>query len=508
MRSVVEFAPDIEADVRFVEDTAPAVIVAATLKRLRDGADPKRLLTAAALAVSRSTELPPDHHGGPVHPVCGLHPVNALSRRLAGTLRFAPVVQSVALANKHVHTDEMGPVAMPALAPLAVAPTEAGKAAFLGAINRRYPVMAERLLLGALESLPPSEVLELLLRIAIPRNALDDHYFLYTVFAARALDALGWEHAGVVLRPCVRFLAGNPMLDSPGYASLTVDFDRYYAGNHKAYRAFGKVEALIEGHKLMDGRLLVSSGKDESKAIAKLGERIGNLAAYGAIPALLAKAMGGGLSLAGTAEALSYAAGLLSLRSNSGNLFNTHFHSGINARRYLIGRDGVSLRTKVLALLSWPVGPEVRLMEGTMTWPAAATPEELSRLPSGAAELTAAIEGALRGLAVFNYADYADPNDAKLPEATRHLMALAQRYAALGHDGEAMFDRLAAITCTDDASEMHAYKLQQAAYEEWRATREPLRWVHLASAVKHAGNCYCWRPHTVFGELEPLLRAS
>ncbi len=509
MRRIVEMSPEIEADVRFVEDTDAALIVPATLRRLRDGVAPERLLRAAALAVSRSTELPPDHHGGPVHPVCGLHPVLALSRRLPGAMGFAPIVQSVALANKHVHSDEMGPVVMPAIAPIAVPATPQGKESFVTGITRRYPLKAERMLLGALQSMSSGDVLDGLLQVAIPRNALDDHYFLYTVYGARALDALGWDLAPVVLRPCVRYLAGNPLLDSPGFSSESVDFDAYYEGNFREYRAFGTMAArLIDDGKLLDGRLRLETGDDETAAIGALGERLGGLDAYGEISAILAEAMAGGLSLAGAGEAMSYGAGLLSLRSNSGNLFNSHFHTGVNARRYLLGREGVGLRTRLLALLSWASGPEVRLMKNTMTWPAAATAVELARLPKGAGALTAAIEESLRGLAVFNYADYVDPNDAKLPEGTRHLMALAQAYAAGGHDGEALFDRLAAITCTDDASEMHAYKLQRAAYEEWRATREPFRWVHLASAVKHAGNCYAWRPHAVYAELEPLLKAS
>jgi hypothetical protein len=147
-------------------------------------------------------------------------------------------------------------------------------------------------------------------------------------------------------------------------------------------------------------------------------------------------------------------------------------------------------------------------MDETMVWPAVATKEELAALPKGERALADAIEEAVRTLAVFNYADYVDPNDAKLPDGARRIMALAQAYELAGHDGEALFGRLATITCSDDASEMHAYKLQQAAYEEWRATRPPFRWVHLASAAKHAGNVYAWRPHAVFTELEPLLKAS
>ena len=146
MAHFVECPSRVEAEVRLIEDTSPSSIVAAAVDALGRGVAPDRLLAAAAVAVSQSTELPPDHHGGPVHPVCGLHSVLALSGRLGGREAWVPVVQSVALANKHVHSAAMGPTAMPALAPLACGDGEK----FLDALWSRQPLAAERYLLGAL----------------------------------------------------------------------------------------------------------------------------------------------------------------------------------------------------------------------------------------------------------------------------------------------------------------------------------------------------------------------
>ena len=73
MARALEFSPEIERDVRFVEETAADELIDAAAARLEAGGDARRLLAAAGLAVSRSTELPPDHHGGPIHPVSGLH---------------------------------------------------------------------------------------------------------------------------------------------------------------------------------------------------------------------------------------------------------------------------------------------------------------------------------------------------------------------------------------------------------------------------------------------------
>lgn len=503
MRPVVSCPEPTESDVRFIEETSPALIVQATIDRLAKGAAPERLLKAAGVAVSRSTELPPDHHGGPVHPVCGLHPVLAIARRLDGAAAWVPVVQSVALANKHIHSDDMGPTLMAALDPLPVTAESETRTAFLDALWTRKPLAAERRLTGALQALPPGEVLDLLLDIAVPRNGLDDHYFLYPVYAARALDALGWENADIVLRPVVRYLAGNPLLDTPG---RDTSFDGYYDGNLRAFRGFHRIDALIDDHGLT-GRP-VATGPGETAAIGALGERLGRLDDYDRVPELVAGAMADGLSRLGAAEAMSYGAGLLSLRTNSGNLFNSHFHTGMNARRWLLTRDGIGERTRLRALLSWAMGPEVRLMRDTMVWPAVADAAALDRLPTDAAAIGETIETMIRATAPLDMDSKPNVNDFFLPDEVRTIMALAQRHEALGHDASPLWDRIARLTATDDLSEMHAYKLVQAAYEEYHATRAPYRWVHLATAAKHVYCCFSFRPHAVFDQTRPFLAAE
>src|SRR6478672_10926903 len=67
------------------------------------------MLTASALAVVRSADLPPGHHGGPLHPLAGLHAITNLVKRLEGEDKFLPVLQHVALSNKHVHDPVTGP---------------------------------------------------------------------------------------------------------------------------------------------------------------------------------------------------------------------------------------------------------------------------------------------------------------------------------------------------------------------------------------------------------------
>src|SRR6266704_6841438 len=110
MYTRVQFADEIEPLVQFIEETSPSEILDHTLAQLRAGVPVKTMLTASALAVTRSSDLPPGHHGGPLHPLVGLHALHNLVERLEGENRFLPVLQHVALANKHIHHPAMGPL--------------------------------------------------------------------------------------------------------------------------------------------------------------------------------------------------------------------------------------------------------------------------------------------------------------------------------------------------------------------------------------------------------------
>ncbi len=499
MARTVELTPAMERQVRFVEDTAPGEIVAATLASLGAGEAAGDLLAAAALAVSRSTELPPDHHGGPIHPVSGIHAVCQLASRLDGDRGFLPVVQSVALANKHIHAPDMGPAAMPALAPLAAGGL--GKAdllaGFAAAMRDRQVVAAERHLLALLEIAGPGEIMEAMLEIALPRNALDDHYLLYCVYAFRALDDVGWDWAPVVLRPPVRYLARHPLLEAVGEFTAEV-----IAEGVALYRDFGRLEALLDEHGLSEDRVPLKTDESETAAICVLAERIGHVGAVREVTGLLARAMADGLSLEGAGEALSAGGGLLCLRSRSGNPFDVHIHTGVNARRYLIGLEGLGFRTKVLALLGWPLGLEVRHMDPTLAWAPGATPEALAALPErGRDDLLAAIAHSVLGQPPVDMEAITVTVDQLIaPEGVQDAAVLAQLYAGAGHEPGPFFALLADLVCRDDQSEMHAYKLQQAAFEEYHAVREPLRWVHMASAAKHAAVVANLRPQSVYPE--------
>ncbi len=172
MPTRVQYSETIEPLVQFIEETPPDEIIDGTLAKLRAGASAQTMLTASALAVARSSDLPPGHHGGPLHPLAGLYAVSKIVGRLEGEESFLPVLQHVALSNKHIHHPAMGPYTLLEFEPMDAGGVEATKAAFLAAVKRGETNKADHHFLWLWDNVPPVEALDLLLSVAIPKNTL------------------------------------------------------------------------------------------------------------------------------------------------------------------------------------------------------------------------------------------------------------------------------------------------------------------------------------------------
>ena len=84
---------------------------------------------------------------------------------------------------------------------------------------------------------------------------------------------------------------------------------------------------------------------------------------------------------------------------------------------------------------------------------------------------------------------------------------MAWSYVRAGHDVDRLLRATARLVCREDASEMHAYKMQQAAFEEYRACRAPLNAVHAVAAVKQCAVAAPMRPQRVYPETAQRLAA-
>jgi len=486
----VQYPETIEPLVQFIEETPRADIVDRTLEKLRAGVPIQTMMTASALAVVRSADLPPGHHGGPLHPLAGIYAVTKLSERLHGEDRFLPIMQHVALSNKHIHDPVTGPFQLLEFKPLdprgaAVSRTEdlaadgagdvvdaegveAAKAAFLKACSRGESNKADHLFLWLWDNVPKMEAFDLLMSVAIPKNSLDDHYFIFPAYTWRALALYGDEHLKVLMRPAVRYVARFP-----------------------THRVVPDVDSVIEKYGLMDLELREKTGDDETAEIGRVGEAIGRVEKYPEIPRLLAQALVDGMSIEGAGEALSIGAAGLFLRSQTGNPMDVHMHTSANLRRWLLKLDGFSRRNRLLILLLWHTGPEVMSTQYRMNPVTEVDAVAVAALPHRSQdELLAAITDSIHQQPPTDWSTVTNLGKMIAVPEVKETVNLAQQYVNLRYDPEVLIARLAEIVCHDSFTEMHAFKHHQSIVEEFRNTRDPWRWQHLVCGVQAAAISY------------------
>jgi hypothetical protein len=484
----VQYPAEIEPLVQFIEDTPPMDIIDETLKKLRAGVPTETMLTASALAVTRSSDLPPGHHGGPLHPLAGLYAVSKLVARLEGEDKFLPVVQHVALSNKHVNAPETSPYQLLEFAPLKFADFEAAKKAFLLACSRGESLKADHIYEWIWDNAEPIEAFDLLMSIAIPKNNVDDHYFVFPGYLWRSFEAgvLDKQYLKLLMRPTVRYAARFPI--APAQPEL---------------------DSLIKDMKLMERVTRQETGDDETIAVGRLGKNIGQVEEFAEIPVMMASALAKGLSLDGAGEALSIGAAGLFTRSLGGNPMDVHLHTSINLRRYLIGLPGLALRSKLLLLMNWHLGPEIRSTQMRME-PPGSQPDmaAVKALPPRSQE--ALLDAITHSIYTQPPTDWSTVSNLGLMRAVpevKHTLELAVQYVENRYDPDALIARLAEIVCHDNFTEMHAFKHHNAIVEEYRNTREPWRWMHLVAGCQAAAISF-GKNMAVYEEYLDLLHAA
>ena len=468
MYAPVQYPDSIEPLVQFIEETTPENIVEKTVDKLRNGVSIKQMCTASGLAVLRSSEMPffPNgqwgHHGGHMHPVSGLHAVKEIASRMNGESRFLPMVQNVALANKHIHHPAMGPYLLPEFEPLDAGGVEETKKAFFAAASRGSVNDADHHFLWLAENLPPEQVLDILLTVAIPKNVMDDHKFIYPIYTWRFLEWMDWEHFQVFIRGPVRYVSQTR---SPGPVK--------------------KIVELIEKYQLLYKPLRERTGEDETQAIVRTHEVMNG--AFEDLPEITAQTLAQGLSLEGTSEALSFAASDLFLRLDTNNPMDVHMHTAANVRRHLMRVKGVSTENKISALMLWNSGPEISNAANRLSCEPKPHPDAVAAIPrQSQQQLLDAISSAIAA------------ND--VDGATTRV----EKYGELEYFVQPLITILAEIACRDNMTEMHALKHHQATVEEFMTTRAPFRFRHLVAAAKAAAISY-GKAQEVYEKTLPLL---
>jgi hypothetical protein len=437
--------------------------------------------------------MPPGHHGGSLHALAGVYPISKLIERLEGEQRFVPVLQHVALSNKHINHPEMGPYQLLEFAPLDAGGVEKTKAAFVKAVGRGEWNNSDHLFQWLWQNAPAIEVFDLLMSVAIPRNWNDDHYFMFpgTLWRAFETGVLDKALLPVLMRPVVRYVTRQPV-----------------PPNNPMPSPLPELEALIEEHQLLSRIYRQRSGEDETAAIGELGEAIRRVNVFAEIPRLIARALVAGLSLEGAGEALSIGAAGLFLRSLGGNPMDVHLHTSINLRRYLLRQDGLSLKNKLLLLLTWHTGPEIRSTANRMEPTLQPDMAAVAKLPPRTQdELLDAIQYSIYHQPPTDWSKVTNLGRMMAVPEVKETVNLAQQYVECRYDAQALIARLAEIVCHDNFTEMHAFKHHQSIVEEFHATHEPWRWMHLVCGVQAAAISF-GKNMTVYEQYLELLHAA
>ena len=295
---------------------------------------------------------------------------------------------------------------------------EAAKEAFLKACGRGEALKADHIFLWLWDHVPAIEAFDLLMSVALPKNALDDHYFLFPGYLWRGLEVLGKEHLKVLFRPAVRYVARFP-----------------------AQRLVPEADALIEEHNLLGRVLRQRTGDDETAKIGELGEGIRGCKVYSEIPKLIAQALADGLSLEGAGEGLSIGAAGLFLRSLTGNPMDVHLHTSANLRRYLLRLDGFSMKNKLLTLLLWHTGPEVKSTQYRMEATLQPDMDAVAALPHRSQEeLLEAITQSIYNQPPTDWAKVSNLGMMRAVPEVKATVNLAQQYVNLRYDPQVLID--------------------------------------------------------------------
>ncbi len=281
-----------------------------------------------------------------------------------------------------------------------------------------------------------------------------------------------------------------------------------YVSRFPTAPALPEIEMLIEEHQLMTRVTRQESGDDETAAIGELGEGIGKVNVFADIPVLMAKALADGLSLEGAGEALSIGAAGLFLRSLGGNPMDVHLHTSANIRRYLLRFEGLNLRSKLLLLMTWQSGPEIRSTAGRLqAYPQPDWTAVAALPPRSQEQLLDAITHSIYNQPPTDWSQVSNLGLMRAVPEVRATVNLAQQYVNSGYDSQALIARLAEIVCHDNFTEMHAFKHHQAIIEEFHTTREPWRWMHLVCGVQAAAISF-GKNMSVYEEALELLHAA
>jgi hypothetical protein len=205
----LEFGPH-EKSVRWIEETLPAEFPRELGRRLsKVGPDAwDGWIRAAALAVARSTRHDGAHHMPRGIPV--LAAARALQQGRSSEEGRALLSYALRLVNREIHDPGFGPYRLLACGEVPGDGREGTLFSFLEAVRAGEADWADHRFAWLVRNMEKEQVIDLLLSSGLEGVAVSAERVAGVVEVVSLLQALGWEHAPILLRPVVRHqAAGN-----------------------------------------------------------------------------------------------------------------------------------------------------------------------------------------------------------------------------------------------------------------------------------------------------------
>src|SRR6266404_1716653 len=220
---IVQFHPDIEPLVRFLEETPRNKLLEEVAARIRRGLSYRELLAALLLAGVRNIQ--PRPVGFKFHAVLVVNSAHVASLSSPDSDRWLPIFWALDQFKSSQAADEregdwtMGPVDE-----AAVPPSHKAEAAFIEAMDNWDEAAADAAIVGLARTAGAHEIFEILCRYGARDFREIGHKAIYVANSFRALEAIGWHHAEPVLRSLTyALLDRNGAKENPSKADFAAD---------------------------------------------------------------------------------------------------------------------------------------------------------------------------------------------------------------------------------------------------------------------------------------------
>lgn len=465
----------LEPLVVLMQDTPVDKLLPVLLAKMKEGTDLKTLVTAGALANTR-TFGGLDYTG--YHTLMALAPAYDMSKEMPEAERALPVLK--VLYRNTGRMQEKGGCAHETLHALehAEVPKEKATGEALRDAARKADMTESERLFAATARRSPDDAFNMMQEVV--HDDTDVHRVVLAWRAWALLDFTGKEQAHTMLRQSVRYCASTER--------NLIDQKRGLPGVRKA------LPKLIDQYKLATKTL--GDRKAEDGWIDKLATSI-CLGSRDQAAEVVAAALAEGFATEAIGEALALAANQLVLRdpgrtngnaakpngSVHGDSVGVHASDAANAWRNIA--RVVDSRNAIASLIvgAYHTGGQAGMLN-KQPQPLAEDLEKIT-LKDADALLKATTEAV------------------KAKEQAR-ACALAHRYEELGHPSRAMFDLLLGFACSEDGA-LHAEKYYRTVCEEYAAARPAFRRRHLAALARVTASEYGY-PAPGYAEARRLLK--